>query len=145
MSSTPNHPYAGRIQGYLDRLQQQRLEFLDPTSRKRAAPVEPTDGLDQNKRQRLGAEIPSTTPQLPEIPPLPPGPVTIAQLFTLTQDVSRKSFDVTAIPWDLVQKIIVPLLGAVQPDQLNHAMNVCPSLHQKCQSARSFLSCYHNV
>jgi len=139
MSSTPNHPYAGRVQGYLDRLQQQRLEFLDPTSRKRAAPVEPTDGLDQNKRQRLGAEIPSTTPQLPEVPPLPPGPVTIAQLFTLTQDVSRKSFDVTAIPWDLVQKIIVPLLGAVQPDQLNHAMNVCPSFHRNCQSARSFL------
>jgi len=137
MSSIPNHPYAGRIQGYLDRLQQQRVEFLDPTSRKRAAPVEPTDGLDQNKRQRLGAEIPSTTPQLPEVPPLPPGPVTIAQLFTLTQDVSRKSFDVTAIPWDLVQKIIVPLLNAVQPEQLNHAMNVCPSLHQGLQSARS--------
>ena len=124
----PNHPFAGRIQGYLDRLQQQRVEFLDPNSRKRSAPVEPTDGLDQNKRQRLGADMPSVPAQF-QVPPLPPGPVSIAQLFTLTQEESRKSFDVQAIPVELVSRIVVPLLASVDPIQLNNAIDVCFSMN----------------
>jgi symplekin len=120
----PNHPYGGRVQGYLDRLQQQRAEFFDPSSRKRPAPEEPTDGLDANKRQRLSAELPSQPTQFAVPPPLPPGPVSFAQLFTLTQEPSQKSFDVQAIPFDLVQRIVVPILGAVRQEQLEHAMNV---------------------
>lgn len=121
----PNHPSAGRIQGYLDRLQQQRMEFLDPNSRKRPAPVEPTDGLDPNKRARLGADIPEGQPQFPAPPPLPPGPVSVAQLFTLTADDSRKSFDVQAIPFDLVSRILVPLIASIDVNTMNHAINVC--------------------
>lgn len=120
----PNHPFAGRIQGYLDRLQQQRIEFLDPNSRKRPAPVEPTDGLDQNKRQRLGADMPDA-PAQSQIPPLPLGPVSVAQLFTLTQEESRKSFDVQAIPVELVSRIVVPLLASIDSAQLENAIAVC--------------------
>jgi symplekin len=72
----------------------------------------------------LGAELPNQPPQFAAPPPLPPGPVSFAQLFTLTQEASQKSFDVQAIPFDLVQRIVVPLLGAVRQDQLDHAMNV---------------------
>lgn len=123
----PNHPFAGRIQGYLDRLQQQRVEFLDPNSRKRPAPVEPNDGLDQNKRQRLGADVPNTSTQ-PQVPPLPSGPVSVAQLFTLTHEESRKSFDVQAIPVELVSRIVVPLLASIDTTQLNSAIAVCVSI-----------------
>lgn len=135
-ASMPNHPAGGRVQGYLDRLQQQRVEFLDPNSRKRPAPEEPTDGLDANKRQRLGAEIPNQSPQVAAPPPLPSGPVSFAQLFTLTQEPSQKSFDVQAIPFDLVQRIVVPILGAVRQDQLDNAMNVCS---QHSQQSPQFL------
>ena len=57
------HPLAGRIHGTLDRLRQSLLEVFDETKRKRPALDEPTDGLSDAKRQRLGAEV--TVPRLP--------------------------------------------------------------------------------
>jgi len=135
----PNHPFAGRIQGYLDRLQQQRLEFLDPNSRKRAAPAEPTDGLDQNKRQKLGADVFNTSTQF-QVPHLPPGPVSVAQLFTLTHEESRKSFDVQAIPVELVSRIVVPLLASIDPTQLNNAIAVCVLINHLPFSRRCALN-----
>lgn len=135
----PNHPFAGRIQGYLDRLQQQRLEFLDPNSRKRAAPAEPTDGLDQNKRQKLGADVSNTSTQF-QVPPLPPGPVSVAQLFTLTHEESRKSFDVQAIPVELVSRIVVPVLASIDPTQLNNAIAVCVLINHLPFSRRCALN-----
>lgn len=101
-----------------------RAEFLDGGNRKRPAPTEPTDSLDPKKRQRLGADVPATPPQASSVPPLPPGPVSIAQLFTLTQDDGAKAFDVKAIPIDLVNRIIVPILVSIDRAQLDTAMNV---------------------
>ncbi|TKA51253.1 hypothetical protein B0A49_11621 [Cryomyces minteri] len=123
LKKNPNHPMAGRIQGYIERLHQSLVDIFDETSRKRAAPSEPTDGLDSAKRQRLGADVPGTLPGRPDIPALPQGPVSYAQLFTLTTDEGSKSFDVQTIPIELVVQILVPILAQIGVTNLNDAIN----------------------
>jgi symplekin len=105
---------------YIERLAQSRLDVFDESSRKRGLPVEPTDGLDNAKRARLGVD----TPPLLKIPPLPPGPTSWAQLFTLTDDVGLSSFDVKQLPIDLIVKITVPVLCRVDSNALNQAIEV---------------------
>lgn len=120
MKRNPNHPYVGKMQMYIERLMQSRLEEVDDASRKRAFPIEPTDGLDTAKRARLDA----LTPPLLKIPPLPPGPTSYDQLFTLTEDVGLSSFDVKQLPAELVMKITLPLLQHVNPSTLTQAVDV---------------------
>ena len=100
-----------------------RTDTLDD-SRKRPAASEPTDGLNTAKRQRLDAEVhePLQTPS-PHAP-LPEGPVTLAQLYTLTQDENHKAYDVTPIPKFLLDRIIVPVLGSIDEGRLNNALDV---------------------
>ena len=98
---------------------QSRLDLFDEGSRKRAAPIEPTDGLDSAKRQRLGIGIPAVS----DFPPLPAGPTSSAQLFTLTSDVGLSSFDVTQLPIDLVVRITLPVLHSIKQEALNNAIN----------------------
>ena len=119
-SRNPNNPLAGKMQVYIERLMQSRLETTDDSSRKRGLPNEPTDGLDNAKRARLDA----MTPPMLKVPPLPPGPTSLDQLFTLTQDVGLSSFDVTQLPVDLVVKIAVPLLAQVNQSLLTQAVDV---------------------
>ncbi|KAI9838688.1 MAG: hypothetical protein M1819_005002 [Sarea resinae] len=119
----PTGPLAGRIQQHVERLARTRLEILDEPSRKRGAPAEPTDGLDQAKRQRLGAQITDHSANLPNIPPLPPGPISFAQLFTLTDDRELTSFDVQQLPIDLVVKITLPVLYRIDQRALDNAIN----------------------
>ena len=133
---TPTHPLAGRIQGSIDRLRQSLVEVFDEASRKRGAPVEPTDGLSDAKRQRLGAEVPSTSRMPRPATALPPGPVSYAQLFTLTEDQGAKNFDVKVIPLDLVMRLVPPLLASIDRVQLDTAINVC-SLSIPTSSATS--------
>ncbi|KAG2415697.1 hypothetical protein HFD88_006888 [Aspergillus terreus] len=89
MKRNPSHPLAGKMQQYIDRLMQSRIEAVDDSSRKRGLPSEPTDGLDSAKRARLGAEAPRSL----YIPPMPPGRITWAQLYTLTEDPAVQNFD----------------------------------------------------
>lgn len=112
---------------------QSRLETTDDASRKRGFPSEPTDGLDNAKRARLDA----MTPPLLKIPPLPPGPLSYAQLFTLTEDIGLSSFDVKQIPADLVVKIAIPLLAHVNPSTLAQAVDVCVFLPYPLLSLRN--------
>ena len=118
-----NGPLAGRIATQLNRLKQQRIELFDDISRKRGLPVEPTDGLDSAKRVRLGAPVNGR----PRFPPLLPGPVSVAQLYTLTEDDALKSFDVKPIPIDLVVKITLPVLSRIDPGHLDEAINAIRS------------------
>ena len=99
---------------------QSRNDIFQEAPRKRGLPAEPTDGLDNPKRARLGAETP---PQL-KVPPLPPGPNSFAQLFTLTDDAGLTSFDVKQLPLDLVVKITVPVLARVDQNSLDQAIAV---------------------
>ncbi|KAL1990287.1 hypothetical protein VTN49DRAFT_6126 [Thermomyces lanuginosus] len=115
---SPNHPLAGKMQQRIERLSQSRLDILEENSRKRGMPPEPTDGVDNAKRAKLGVEAPVVL----KIPPLPPGPTSYAQLFTLTEDAGLASFDVKQLPADMVVRIVVPLLERVNQDLLNQAV-----------------------
>lgn len=107
----------------MSRLHQQRGEVLDP--KRKIAAVEPTDGLDAEKRQKLDAEIGP--------PALPPGNVSVAQIFTLTQNTEAAKFDVTTLPPGIVSQLLVPLLNAADNDAVTKAVNVSlTSVHSSC-------------
>ncbi|KAL9590863.1 MAG: hypothetical protein Q9203_000320 [Teloschistes exilis] len=129
-------PLAGRIKQYVDRLMNARLEFFDEGSRKRGLPSEPTDGLDNAKRMRLGADLPDRAAP----PPLPPGPISHAQLFTLTSDRGLSSFDVTQLPLDLIVRITLPVLHHIDQEALDLAVSAVRSRIQmvrKVQAAQA--------
>ncbi|KAL8944979.1 MAG: hypothetical protein Q9211_000412 [Gyalolechia sp. 1 TL-2023] len=128
-----NGPFAGRIRQYLDRLAQARFDSSDVTSRKRALPSEPADGLDSAKRIRLGAELPGR----PEPPSLPSGPVSHAQLFTLTGDRGLTSFDVTQLPIDLVVRITLPVLHRIEQSSLDAAINAVRSRYNALKISKA--------
>jgi symplekin len=105
-----------------------QTDILNGSHLKRPAVDEPTDGLDQAKRQRLGADVPSLPPSAIGPPPLPPGPISYAQLFTLTDDPTLASLNVRAIPADMAARTLVQLLRFNVPkDQLEHGMNTIRS------------------
>ena len=115
-------PYAGRIKQHVDRMLALQMEVFEEGSRKRGPP-ETTDGLDNAKRARLaGGPAGAVQP-----PPLPKGPVTYAQLYTLTPDEALKSFDVTTIPLDLVIRITLAVLQHLDSMQLDEALNLVRS------------------
>lgn len=115
---------AGRIQGRVDRLRQLLVEVFEDISRKRTAPAEPTDGLSDAKRRRLGAEVPEQTS---------PNMITYAQLFTLTQDPSLQNFDVKTLPLDLVLRLVPPLLTSIDKTKFDTAINVGPDEAVACR------------
>ncbi|KAL8912559.1 MAG: hypothetical protein Q9172_007484 [Xanthocarpia lactea] len=136
MRRNENGPFAGRIRQYIDRLAQTRFEIFDEGSRKRGPPNEPTDGLDNVKRIRLGAELTDR----PGPPPLPSGPVSHAQLFTLTGDRGLTSFDVTQLPLDLIVRITVPVLHRIEQPAVDAAVNAVRSRYlamKKTQAAQA--------
>lgn len=118
-----NETFAVRIKQYLDRLAQVRLETLDEGNRKRAFPNEPTDGLNNAKRVRMEAEAAGRT----NYPSLPPGPVSVAQLFTLTTDPELSEFDVTHLPLD---KLVGMTLQALQQPSLDDAISYVRSRYE---------------
>jgi symplekin len=101
-----------------------RKDILDGTALKRAAVDEPVDGLDSAKRQRLGADVPGM-PQGASAPPLlPPGPVSYAQLYTLTNDSNMAQLHVRQIPADMAVRTLVHLLKFnISREHLDHAVN----------------------
>ncbi|KAJ8107959.1 hypothetical protein OPT61_g8507 [Boeremia exigua] len=130
MKRDPQNPINGRIQQFLERMHRTRVEMVDEINRKRPAPSEPTDGLDQAKRQRVAASAPSVVApdSVPTAPPLPPGPVSWRQLFTLNPEGSTVNFDVQAFrdPEQLV-RILIPVLQSVDQVKLGHALNIVRS------------------
>lgn len=82
---------------------------------------------------RLDAEIPGRPP----FPPLPPGPVSHAQLFTLTGDKGLTSFDVTQLPIDLVVRITLPLLHRIEQSALNFAVDAVRSRYNGLKKAQA--------
>ncbi|KAB8071502.1 hypothetical protein BDV29DRAFT_179162 [Aspergillus leporis] len=129
MKRNPSHPLASKMQQHIERLMQSRLEAVDENSKKRGLPTEPTDGLDSTKRARLDAE----SPPLLKIPPLPPGPLSYAQLFTLTEDAGLSSFDVKQLPVDLLVKIVVPVLARVDLSTMHQAVDAIRMRYETLQ------------
>lgn len=119
-SRNQNHSLVPQIHAYIERLSQSRLEATDDASRKRGLPNEPTDGLDNAKRARLNA----MPPPILKIPPMAPGPASFDRLFTLTEDIGLSSFDVKQLPFDIILKIVVPLLSQVHDSTMAQAIEV---------------------
>lgn len=134
MKRNPENPINGRIQQYLERMHRTRVEVFEESSRKRPAPSEPTDGLDQAKRQRLLAA--ETSPRPPPVQELPPGPVSWRQLYTLNSEGNTLNFDVQAFkdPEQLL-RIVVPVLQSVDGAKLEQAINVVRSRYSKLSRA----------
>lgn len=105
-------------------MQQHRAQIFDE-QRKRPAPTEPTDGLDPAKRQRLDASLSTPTPPGEQIGDASgPGPMSLAQIFTLTSDPNLIN-DISSIAKPVVDQLIVPLMRSVDRQRLDVAINVC--------------------
>ena len=115
----PNGPLAAKIDAYLIRLNQSRSAvFADIQSLKRPAPSEATDGHNDAKRARLTG---NTTRKYP---PLPPPPNSVAQLFTLTDDLGLTAFDVNVLPVDMINTVTALTLRHVDQHALDEAITV---------------------
>ncbi|KAI6836573.1 hypothetical protein KC340_g1979 [Hortaea werneckii] len=149
LKRNPQHPFAGRLQQRTEQLRHYLNEvFIEGREGKRKVPDEPTDGLDDSKRRRIDTEAANgATPvqqhpyqqQPPQqqqqsqlslqqsYPPLPPGPVTVAQLFTLSQDPNAAGFHVASIPQQIVSQLVPPLLQSIDPQRFEGAINAVRS------------------
>ncbi|KAI7511607.1 hypothetical protein KC347_g3209 [Hortaea werneckii] len=149
LKRNPQHPFAGRLQQRTEQLRHHLNEvFIEGREGKRKVPDEPTDGLDDSKRRRIDTEAANgATPvqqhpyqqQPPQqqqqsqlslqqsYPPLPPGPVTVAQLFTLSQDPNAAGFHVASIPQQIVSQLVPPLLQSIDPQRFEGAINAVRS------------------
>lgn len=117
--NNPGGPLAGKIDAYLIRLNQSHLSiFAEAHSLKRPAPSEATDRLDDAKRIRLTGGTPRKYPHMP------PPPNSFAQLFTLTEDKGLTSFDVKALPVDMINTITSLTLKHVDQNALDEAIAV---------------------
>jgi symplekin len=126
LKHNPNSALAPKIDAYLQRLSQSRAAiFSETTSLKRSAPSEPTDGLDDAKRQRL------TSPA--RFPHMPPPPNSFADLFTLTEDATLRQFDVKLLPVDIVNTISGVLLQHVNQQAMDEAIEAVKARYAHLQ------------
>lgn len=127
LKRNPHHNLAGRMQQHIERLRHTLMQaFSDANQLKRPASDEPTDGLDDAKRQRVDTSIGAVpTPQqnIQASTTIPSGS-TVAQLFTLSNDKAATSFHVEAIPYNIVAQLIVPLMQSVDQTRFDQAINI---------------------
>lgn len=107
----PAHPLVPKIKDYLVRLERSHIELLDQASRKRSAPSDQDSDAIHMKRARLESSTPPDQPKT--YPTLPDGPISLAQLVTLTTDAHVAAFDVKALSADVVATLLVPLLQSI--------------------------------
>ncbi|KAM3419119.1 hypothetical protein BST61_g5067 [Cercospora zeina] len=136
----PNGPFAGRLQQHHDRLKHNLNSVLSENPQlKRAAPDEPIDGLDDAKRQRLNADATNGTStlqqQTPSYASLPSGPVSLAQLWTLTTNQNAASFHAERLPLQSVIQLVQALLPSVPDDKLSNALNIVRSRFESLSKA----------
>lgn len=107
----------------MERLKHLLTETFAPgNGLKRAAPDEPIDGLNEQKRQRVEQSLNGTSTQN-DYPSLPPGPVSYKELYSLTSDRQLMGFDVHAITEDIVARLLVPLMSSIDQERMNRAIN----------------------
>lgn len=125
------NPLAARVTEYLRTMQNTHIAIFNETteaSRKRPAPGEPTDGLNDAKRQRLGAQLPPTAQLLPA-PPVPPTqfpdiPIDQrARVIALTDDPKIFNININHIPFQMIVQMILAVLGSTPQPALDAALN----------------------
>ncbi|KAK4251174.1 hypothetical protein C7999DRAFT_11104 [Corynascus novoguineensis] len=114
----PNNAMSGRIQQYLERLMRSRAEIFDEAGRKRMLTDQELAAYGDAKRQRMEAGIPQLS-----IPPLGPGPHTLAEVFTLTDNLGLQGFDATQLPTNLAAKISIRTLATLDEKVLDLAVS----------------------
>lgn len=136
LKRNPNSTFALRLQQQVERLKHHLTEALSIQQLKRPAPDEPVDGLDDAKRQRLDNAVANGATQLqrppppaqqlqpPSYPPLPAGPVSIAQLWTLTADARANTFHAERLPSQAVTQLVPAIFQSLSQERLNDAINV---------------------
>lgn len=129
LKRNPHHALAGRIQQHIERLRHNLMQaFTDANQLKRPASDDPTDGLDDAKRQRIdnaAAIGAATAPQqsIQASTQIPYGS-SVAQLFTLSDDKAATGFHVAAIPYNIVAQLIPPLMQSVDQALFDQAINI---------------------
>lgn len=136
LKRNPNSTFALRLQQQVERLKHHLTEVMSMQHLKRPAPEDPVDVLDDAKRQRLdnaaasGANTlqrpppPQQQPQPPSCPPLPAGPVSVAQLWTLTGDARANTFHAERLPAQAVTQLVPAIFHSLTQERLNDAINV---------------------
>jgi symplekin len=109
------------MQAYMERLAQARQAFFEESNKKRAAAAEPEREQNSAKRQRM--DINADLQRFAN----PSRPVSVAELFTLTDDPGAANFDVTSIPHDTVSRMLVPLLRTVGKAELDVSVAIVRS------------------
>ncbi|PPJ60239.1 hypothetical protein CBER1_01325 [Cercospora berteroae] len=128
----PNGPFGPRLQQHHERLKHHLNAVLSENPQlKRAAPDEPIDGLDDAKRQRLNKDATNGTSilqqQTPAYAALPAGPISLAQLWTLTTNQNAASFHVERVPRESVIQLVQALIPSIPDDKLSMAVNIMRS------------------
>ena len=100
------------------------MEIFDEANRKRAFPEQQVENMDPAKRQKV-ADTTAMPVTSVVIPPFAPGPLTIAGLFTATQDEAIKSFDVAPLAPDLVAKLVVAIMPKLDDNVFDLTIEVC--------------------
>jgi len=127
MPRFPQNQLAHRVTEYLHRLQQNHITVFNEASRKRPAPAEPIDGLNDAKRQRLGAQVPMASQISPSAPVLPVQvpdiPVEMrAKVLALTDDPRIFEFNIYQIPFQMIVKMIIAVLSSTPQQALDSAI-----------------------
>nr|POF12784.1 mrna cleavage and polyadenylation specificity factor complex subunit pta1 [Quercus suber] len=126
LKRNPSHAAAGRIQQTVERLRHSLHAIFSEKLGKRSAVDEPTDGLDDAKRRRIDEQVTNGTAQAlqaTQYPPLPPGPVTVKELFTLTQDHATTGFHAQILPQNIVCQLVPAILASIDQTKLDGAIN----------------------
>lgn len=127
LKRNPTHPLAGRLQQRTEQLRQALCEAVadSGSGKRKSEPDEPVDGLDDAKRRRIEQEtVNGTMLQAPATYPLLPlGPVTLAQVFTLSETTSASAFHVELLPLPMMAQVLTPLLQSVDSKRLVDAVN----------------------
>jgi len=109
-----------------------KADLLEELSRKRAAPTPDNDAVkrlktDQQQQHAVVTPTPTPPPVLPQQQVIN-GPMSYAQLYSLSTDVGMTSFDGQQLPLELILEIINRSMYNVQQHNLDAAISVgCPA------------------
>ncbi|PWW79228.1 hypothetical protein C7212DRAFT_288366 [Tuber magnatum] len=137
--ANPQGPFTSKVTQHLNRLSRMKADLLEELSRKRAAPAPDNDAvkrLKTDQQQQHAVVTPTPTP-----PPVPPqqqitnGPMSYAQLYSLSTDVAMTSFDGQQLPLELILEIINRSMYNVQQHNLDAAISAVRNRYATLLSA----------
>ncbi|KAG0130974.1 hypothetical protein HOY82DRAFT_353650 [Tuber indicum] len=125
--ANPQGPFTGKVSQHLTRLSRMKADLLEELSRKRAAPTPDNDAVkrlktDQQQQHAVVTPTPTPPPVLLQ-QQIIGGPMSYAQLYSLSTDVAMTSFDGQQLPLELILEIINRSMYNVQQHNLDAAIS----------------------